>query len=173
MSVLMVIDQTERELASPCNRLPFANSIRWLLNDIRLNFDQKRSLSLGLGLRWWSVIDKNIKHRHDVGLRTLWRENKFLSTRFLAIFMSFWTHINYFKFLASHLTVFNYLSLAYWDGSFLSIRSIIIITWQFGCDQLWNLKTFSKIVPFTWRFHRDNFPNHSKFVAHVQMKYFN
>ena len=173
MSVLMVIDRTERELASPCNRLPFANSIRWLLNDIRLNFDQKRSLSLGLGLRWWSVIDKNVKHRHDVGLRTLWRENKFLSTQFLAIFMSFWTHINYFKFLASHLTVFSYLSLAYWDGSFLSIRSIIIITWQFGCDQLWNLKTFSKIVPFTWRFHCDNFPNHSKFVAHVQMKYFN
>ena len=105
MSVLMVIDRMERELASPCNRLPFANSIRWLLNDIRLNFDQKRSLTLGLGLRWWSAIDKNIKHRHDVGLRTLWRENKFLSTRFLAIFMSFWTHINYFKFLASHLTI--------------------------------------------------------------------
>ena len=107
MSVLMVIDQTERELASPCNGLPFANGIRRLLNDIMLNFNLKRSLSPGLGLWRWLALDKNVKHRHDVGLRTLWRENKFLSTRFWL----FWTHIDYFRFLASHLTVFSYLSL--------------------------------------------------------------
>ena len=127
MGVLMVIDRTERErerervLASPCNRLPFANGIRRLLNDIRLNFDLKPSLSPGLGLRRWPALDKNVKHRHDVGLRTLWRENKFLSTRFLAILTSFWTHIDYFKFLASHLTVFSYLSLTHWDGSSISL----------------------------------------------------
>ena len=122
MSVLMVIDQTERELASPCNGLPFANGIRRLLNDIMLNFNLKRSLSPGLGLWRWLALDKNVKHRHDVGLRTLWRENKFLSTRFWL----FWTHIDYFRFLASHLTVFSYLSLTHWEGSSLSVPSMII-----------------------------------------------
>ena len=31
----------------------------------------------------------------------------------LAILTSFWTHIDYFKFLASHLTVFSYLSITF------------------------------------------------------------
>ena len=111
----MVIEWVERELSSPCNRLPFANGIRQPLNDIRLNFDLKRSL------RRWPVLDKNVKHSHDVGLSQDPVERKLVSLNpVLAILMSFWTPIDYFKFLASHLTIFSYISLAHWDGSSLS-----------------------------------------------------
>ena len=89
--------QTERKLASSCNRLPFANGIKRLLNDIRLNFDLKPSLSPDLGLRRWPALDKNVKHRNDVGLRTLWRENKFLSTRFWL----FWRHFGHVLIISS------------------------------------------------------------------------
>ena len=51
MSVVMVIHQTERELASRCNRLSFAKGVRRPLNDSRLKFWSKPSLSPGLGLR--------------------------------------------------------------------------------------------------------------------------
>ena len=80
----MVIHQTEREIPSV-----LADS-HWLTafsdcktrNSLSQHFSLRPELSPDLGLRQWPAIGKNVKHRHDLGLKTLWRENKFLSTRF-------------------------------------------------------------------------------------------
>ena len=58
----------------------------------------------------------------------------------LAILTSFWTHIDYFKLLASHLTLFSYVSLLRSDASSLSIWSIIITF----------IMTICYIVPEMW-----------------------
>ena len=71
-------------------RLFLFNSIWQLQNEKKLNQDRSLKLKLnpGLGLRQWSALNKNVRHRYDVGLRILWRENKFLSTWF----WRFWRH---------------------------------------------------------------------------------
>ena len=116
----MVIHWTERELASPCNRLSFANGIRRLLNDTRLKFWTKSSLSPAPSLRWWPAYVNDVSHELHLGLYYV------PSARFWLFMTSLWTHIDCFTLLASHLTVLNCLSLVHWDASPLSVWWIII-----------------------------------------------
>ena len=73
-----------RERFRPFWQTVIVYGIWQLQNEKKLNQDLslKLKLSPGLGLRQWPALDKNVRHRYYVGLRILWRENKFLSTRF-------------------------------------------------------------------------------------------
>ena len=117
-----------RERFHPFWQTVIVYSIWQLQNDKKLNQDLslKLKLSPGLDLRQWPALDKNVRHRYDVGLRTLWRENKFLFHPVLEILTSFRTDIAYFFILTSHLTVFRHIRLSDLDGSSLSTRLIII-----------------------------------------------
>ena len=48
-----------------------------------------------------------------------------------------------------------------------TLSKVILFTWQFHCKQPWNLKPLSKIVLFPWRFYCGNFPNHCKNLLHM------
>ena len=118
----MVINQVERQIPSVLADCYCLTAFSNCKTKKKLNQD----LSLKLEPRQWPNLDKNVRCRYDVGLRTLWRENKFLSTRFWWFLISFRTDIAYFFILTGHLTVFRHIRLSDLDGSSLSTRIIII-----------------------------------------------
>ena len=136
----MVINKVERQIPSVLADCYCLTAFSNCKTKKKLNQD----LSLKLEPRQWPALDKNVRCRYDVGLRTLWRENKFLSTRFWWFLISFRTDIAYFFILTSHLTVFRHIRLSDLDGISLSTRLIIIkgvfldIAFSF-CPAFWQM----------------------------------
>ena len=81
---MMVINKVERQILSVLADCYCLTAFSDCKTKKKLNQDLSLKLELrpGLGLRQWPALDKDVRYRYDVGLRTLWRENKFLSTRF-------------------------------------------------------------------------------------------
>ena len=101
----MVIIRAEREIPSVLAACYCLTEFSDCKTKKKLNQDLslKLELSPGHGLRQWPALDKNVRHRYDVSLRTLWRENKFLSTRIWQFWRHFGQILLIFFILTSHL----------------------------------------------------------------------